>query len=87
MITKLRIAGIESVFDLAIPILHQLIEIGGGMLTGTDEHVVLEVVTKAKKSLVDSTFLTDADTTSVLSTVLNKATIAACGWGELLKRS
>ena len=33
VITKLRMAGIESVFDLAISIPHQLV--GGGMLTGT----------------------------------------------------
>jgi hypothetical protein len=47
LITKLKMAGIESVFDLAISIPHQLIDIGGGMLTGTDEHVALELVTKA----------------------------------------
>src|SRR5215470_6339943 len=57
MITKLKMAGIESVFDLAITIPHQLVDIGGGMLTGTDEHVVLELVTKAKKALVDSGLL------------------------------
>ena len=57
MITKLKIAGIESVFDLAISIPHQIIDTGGGMLTGTDEHVALELVTKAKKALVDSGLL------------------------------
>jgi hypothetical protein len=36
-ITKLKMAGIDSVFDLAISIPHQLIEDGGGMLTGADE--------------------------------------------------
>jgi hypothetical protein len=46
-------AGIQSVFDLAISIPHQLVDIGGGILTGTDEHVALELVTKAK-TLVDS---------------------------------
>ena len=59
VITKLKMARIQSVFDLAIAIPHQLIDIGGGMLTGTDEHVALELVTKAKKALV---------TVSVLST-------------------
>jgi DNA repair protein RadA len=57
MITKLKMAGIESVFDLAISIPHQLTDISEGMLTGTDEHVALELVTKAKKALVDSGLL------------------------------
>jgi DNA repair protein RadA len=57
MIAKLKMAGIESVFDLAISIPHQLVDIGGGMLTGTDEHVALELVIKAKKALVDSGLL------------------------------
>ena len=50
-------AGIQSVFDLAISIPHQLVDISDGMLTGTDEHVPLELVTKAKKALVDSGLL------------------------------
>ena len=55
LITKLKMAGIESVFDLAISIPHQLVDVGGGgMLTGTNEHVALELVSKAKKALVDS---------------------------------
>ena len=57
MITKLKMAGIQSVFDLAISIPHQLADIDGGMLTGTDEHVALELVTKAKKALVNSGLL------------------------------
>jgi DNA repair protein RadA len=57
LITKLKLAGIESIFDLAISIPHQLIDIGSGMLTGTNEHVALELVTKAKKALVDSGLL------------------------------
>jgi DNA repair protein RadA len=57
MITKLKMAGIESVFDLAISIPHQLIDVGGGMLTGTDEHAALELVTKAKSALVGSGLL------------------------------
>ena len=38
LVTKLRGAGIESIFDLAISIPHQLIE-DGGILTGADTHV------------------------------------------------
>ena len=57
VITKLKMAGIQSVFDLAISIPHQLVDIGGGTLTGTDEHVALELVTKAKRVLVDSGLL------------------------------
>ncbi|MFY9873378.1 MAG: hypothetical protein WAK17_27025 [Candidatus Nitrosopolaris sp.] len=57
MITKLKMAGIQSVFDLAISIPHQLTDISGSMLTGTDEQVALELVTKAKKALVDSGLL------------------------------
>ena len=54
MIEKLKMAGIQSVFDLAISIPHQLVDIGDGILTGSDEHVALELVTKDKKALVDS---------------------------------
>jgi DNA repair protein RadA len=56
---KLKMAGIQSVFDLAISIPHQLVDIGGsgGMLTGTDEHFALELVTKAKKALVGAGLL------------------------------
>jgi len=57
VITKLKMAGIQSVFDLAISIPHQLTDVSGGMLTGTDEHAALELVTKAKKALVDSGLL------------------------------
>src|SRR5215472_13945472 len=57
VITKLKMAGIQSVFDLAISIPHQLVDIGNGMLTGTDEHVALELVTKSKRVLVDSGLL------------------------------
>ena len=38
LITKLNRAGIESVFDLAIAIPHELIE-NNGILTGADTHV------------------------------------------------
>ncbi|HXP50185.1 MAG TPA: hypothetical protein VN922_09540, partial [Bacteroidia bacterium] len=57
VITKLKMAGIESVFDLAISIPHQLTDINDGMLTGTDEHAALELVTKAKNALVNSGLL------------------------------
>ena len=56
LITRLRAAGIESIFDLAISIPHQLIE-DGGILTGADTHVALDIVMKAKKALIDSGFL------------------------------
>ena len=56
LITKLKGAGIESIFDLAISIPHQLIE-DGGILTGTDSQIALELVTKAKKALIDSGLL------------------------------
>jgi DNA repair protein RadA len=50
------VAGIESIFDLAISIPHQLID-AGGMLTGADEHLALDLVMKAKKALIDSGLL------------------------------
>jgi DNA repair protein RadA len=56
LITKLKGAGIESIFDLAISIPHQLIE-DGGILTGSDTQIALDIVTKAKKALVDSGLL------------------------------
>src|SRR5215469_1272706 len=57
IITKLKMAGIQSIFDLAISIPHQLVDINDGMLTGTKEQVALELVTKAKKALIDSGLL------------------------------
>jgi DNA repair protein RadA len=56
LITKLRAAGIESILDLAISIPHQLIE-EGGILTGADTHVALDLVMKAKRALTDSGLL------------------------------
>src|SRR4249920_3673030 len=56
LITKLKGAGIESIFDLAISIPHQLIE-DGGILTGADAQIALELVMKAKKALIDSGLL------------------------------
>lgn len=56
LITKLKQAGIESIFDLAISIPHQLIE-DDGILTGADAQIALELVMKAKKALIDSGLL------------------------------
>lgn len=42
LITKLRSAGIESIFDLAISIPHQLVE-AGGILIGADANVALDL--------------------------------------------
>src|SRR6266487_5715596 len=56
LITKLRGAGIESIFDLAISIPHQLVE-DGGILTGADTQIALELVMKAKTALIDSGLL------------------------------
>lgn len=56
VITKLRGAGIESIFDLAISIPHQLIE-EGDILTGAGTHVALDLVMKAKRALIDSGLL------------------------------
>jgi hypothetical protein len=56
LITKLKGAGIESIFDLAISIPHQLIE-DGGILTGADSQTALELILKAKKALIDSGLL------------------------------
>jgi DNA repair protein RadA len=53
LITKLKVAGIESIFDLAISIPHQLVE-DGGILTGIGAESALELVMKAKKALIDS---------------------------------
>ena len=56
LITKLKGAGIESILDLAISIPHQLIE-EGGVLTGADTNIALDIVMKAKKALIDSGLL------------------------------
>ena len=56
LITKLRGAGIESIFDLAVSIPQQLIE-EDGILTGADADVALELVMKAKTALIDSGLL------------------------------
>ena len=56
LITELRGAGIESIFDLAISIPHHLIE-EGDKLTGADAHVALDLVMKAKRALIDSGLL------------------------------
>src|SRR5437773_513705 len=54
LITKLKNAGIESIFDLAISVPHDLIDIGGGILSGANEDIALDMVTKAKNALVNS---------------------------------
>src|SRR6266571_2021563 len=56
LITMLKGAGIESIFDLAISIPHQLIE-DGSILTGTDAQVALELLMKARRALIDSGLL------------------------------
>ena len=56
LITKLKGAVIESIFDLAISIPHQLIE-EGGILTGADANIALDIVMKAKRALIDSGLL------------------------------
>ena len=56
LIIKLKNAGIESLFDLAISIPHQLTE-DGGILTGADAQIALDLVMKAKKALIDSGLL------------------------------
>src|SRR5438093_10630353 len=58
LITKLKNAGIESIFDLAISLPHDLIDVGGGgILSGANEDIALDLVTKAKNALVNSCVL------------------------------
>jgi hypothetical protein len=52
LLNKLKSGGIESIFDLAISIPHQLIDIGG-VLADADGQTALELVMKAKKALID----------------------------------
>src|SRR6266516_889050 len=54
LITKLKNAGIESIFDLAISVPHDLIDICGGILSSANEDIALDLVTKAKNALVNS---------------------------------
>jgi DNA repair protein RadA len=56
LITRLKGAGIDSIFDLAISMPHQLIE-DGGILTGADTNIALDIVMRAKKALIDSGWL------------------------------
>ena len=65
LITKLKGAGIESIFDLAVSIPHQLIE-EGGILTGADTNIALDIVMKAKKALIDSGWLARNFSTEVI---------------------
>ena len=57
LISKLKNAGIESIFDLAISLPHDLIDVGGGILSGANEDIALDMVTKAKNALVNSGIL------------------------------
>jgi DNA repair protein RadA len=57
IITKLKNAGIESIFDLAVSIPHDLMDVGGGILSGVNENTALDLVMKAKKALINSGFL------------------------------
>jgi hypothetical protein len=41
VITKLKNAGIISIFDLAISIPHDLMDVGGGVLSGVSENAAL----------------------------------------------
>jgi RecA/RadA recombinase len=54
LITKLKNAGIESIFDLAVSIPHDL---NDNMLSGTDEGVALDIVMKAKNALINAGLL------------------------------
>jgi len=81
IVAKLKMAGIQSVFDLAISIPHQLVDIGGGTLTGTDEHLALELVTKAKKALVDSGLLTK-DFSTAQDILERRKTLLRCTTGS-----
>jgi hypothetical protein len=54
LITKLKNAGIESIFDLAVSIPHDL---NDNMLSGTDERIALDIVMKAKNALINAGLL------------------------------
>jgi hypothetical protein len=56
IISKLKSAGIETMFDLAIAIPHELSE-HGGILTGAYSQFALDTVMKAKKAFIDSGLL------------------------------
>jgi DNA repair protein RadA len=53
LITKLKNAGIESVYDLAVSIPHELVIEGGGTLAGVSEGTALDLVMSAKNALID----------------------------------
>jgi DNA repair protein RadA len=53
IITQLKNVGVESVFDLAISVPHDLTAIGG-TVTRSNEDVSLDLVMRAKRALVDS---------------------------------
>src|SRR5947209_4966594 len=80
LITKLKGAGIESIFDLAISIPHQLIE-EGGVLTGADTQIALELVMKAKKALMDSGLLSK-DFSSAAEILERRKNLQKCTTGS-----
>jgi DNA repair protein RadA len=80
LVTKLRGAGIESIFDLAISIPHQLIE-DGGILTGDDAQVALDLVMKAKKALIDSGLLAK-DFSSAAEILERRKNLVKCTTGS-----
>ncbi|HET7148252.1 MAG TPA: hypothetical protein VFI73_07115 [Candidatus Nitrosopolaris sp.] len=56
LINKLKGAGIESIFDLAIIYTHPLIK-DGEIPTGADTQIALDLAMKAKRALIDSGLL------------------------------
>ena len=80
LITKLKGAGIESIFDLAISIPHQLVE-EGGILTGADAQIALEFVMKAKTALIDSGLLSK-DFSSAAEILERRKNLVKCTTGS-----
>ena len=80
LITKLKGAGIESLFDLAISIPHQLTE-DGGILTGADTAIALDLVMKAKKALIDSGLLAK-DFSTVEEILESRKNLVKCTTGS-----
>ena|SRR5439155_24477816 len=53
LITKLKNAGIESIFDLGISLPHDLIDVGGGILSGPSEDIALARELKERDSIIE----------------------------------
>src|SRR5437867_922551 len=53
LITKLKNAVIESIFDLAISVPHDLIDVGGGILSGASEDIALAREVKERDSIIE----------------------------------